>query len=79
MELLAENIYIQIIQGIIFGLLLGLVPLYIAKKRKLTNIGIWAVVLCSIASSIFGPVSAMPIAAIFIMVASLRENESMNE
>ncbi|HSG32550.1 MAG TPA: hypothetical protein VLB82_13520 [Thermodesulfobacteriota bacterium] len=79
MEILVENIYIQIIQGIVFGLLLGLVPLYIANKRGQTNIGIWAVVLCSVASSIFGPVSAMPIAAIFIMIASLKETETTKE
>jgi hypothetical protein len=79
MEILGENLYIQIVKGIIFGLLLGLVPLYIAKKRGHTNIGVWAVILCSIASSFFGPVPALPIAAIFTMVASLKEHEKVKD
>jgi len=79
MEILGDNLYIQIAKGIVFGLLLGLVPLYIAKKRGHTNIGVWAVALCSIASSIFGPISALPIAAIFTMIASLKEHEDIKE
>ncbi len=79
MELLGENNYMQITLGIVFGLLLGLVPFFIAKKRGLKSIGVWAIVLCCVASSIFGPVSAMPIAAIFIIVASLTEHEPIKE
>lgn len=79
MELLGDNLYIQIFQGIIFGLLLGLVPMFIARKRGHTEIGIWAVILCSIASSLFGPLPALPIAAIFTMVASLKEHEKVKD
>ncbi|NIP30554.1 MAG: hypothetical protein GTN99_05220 [Candidatus Dadabacteria bacterium] len=79
MEILGDNIYIQILQGIIFGLLLGLIPLFIARKRGHTQIGIWAVILCSIASSFFGPLPALPIAAIFTMVASLKEHEKIKD
>lgn len=79
MELLGDNLYIQIFQGIIFGLLLGLVPMFIARKRGHTEIGIWAVILCSIASSLFGPLPALPIAAIFTMLASLKEHEKVKD
>ena len=75
MELISESIYLQFLKGVIFGLLLGLIPLFIAHNRGCTKTGIWAVVLCSIASSFFGPVPAMPISAIFTIVASLKEQE----
>lgn len=79
MEILGENIYIQIAKGIIFGLLLGLIPFFIAKKRGFTEIGIWAIILCCLASSILNPVTAIPIAAIFTMVASLKEHEKIKD
>ncbi len=79
MEFIVENNYISAALGIMFGLLLGLIPLYIAKRRGHMNIGVWAIVLCSVASSIFGPVSALPIAAIFTTVASLKEHEAIKD
>lgn len=76
--LLGSNIYTHVISGMIFGILLGLIPFYIASKRGYREIGIWALVVCTIASAIFGPISAIPLAAIFIIVSSLKEHESVD-
>lgn len=77
-DMLGSNIYTHIVSGMIFGILLGLIPLYIANKRGYREIGIWALVVCTIASAIFGPISAIPLAAIFTIVASLKEHENID-
>ena len=78
-DLLGSNIYTHVISGMVFGILLGLIPFYIASKRGHREIGIWALIVCTVASAIFGPISAIPLAAIFIIVASLKEHEEVDQ
>lgn len=78
-DLIGSNIYSHIISGIVFGTLLGLIPFYIAIRRGHKEIGIWSLVICIVASAIFGPISAVPLAAISIIVASLKEHEEINQ
>lgn len=78
-DLLGSNIYTHVISGLIFGILLGLIPFYIASKRGHREIGIWALIICTVASAIFGPISALPLAAIFIIVASLKKHEEVDQ
>jgi len=74
-ELIGTNLAVKIIIGIFIGFLVGLVPYLIAKKRGHLKLGKIALAVCALSGSIFGLVSALPIAAIFTMVVALKEHE----
>ena len=66
---LALNLFDSAITGLTFGTLVGYVPLFVARGRGRTKLGMMALVACAISGTLLGLIGSGSMAIVFTIVA----------
>ncbi|CAN5481211.1 hypothetical protein BH10ACI2_BH10ACI2_13820 [soil metagenome] len=69
--------YYIILAGVVFGLLIGAVPLILGIKKKKRNLGLIAIALCALTGSL-SPLLCLIVAAVFTIVIIMKPRETVS-